>query len=174
MTYRTYSTLAALFFAAGALLSLPTGCVTCNSIACASGLQWVAEPEDGSPLAAGDYQLSVTLDGTTYEVTCTVAEPDVGPSECTVAPANGRFAVEVWLNSDNDGVVRGFYLYAVDSSATARTGGLGPETVEITASFAGTPLFAVDHEVEYEVQENYWGDPRCGACEMQESYFYAW
>jgi hypothetical protein len=105
MSFRACATLTATIFAAGALLFLPTGCLNCTLAACASGFSWEVEAEDGSPLADGEYQLSVTLDGATYEVTCTVVNPEDGASACSQvsSPEGGSFELDVYVTRDSEG-----------------------------------------------------------------------
>ena len=173
MTLRASLLLTALLLGAGAAVILPTGCLACNDIGCNSGFTWSASSADETPLSAGEYLLSITLDGGVYEVTCTVLADGEGQSSCTgpSAPADAPFSLDVGFIGGFEQPPTGFHLSAI---ADDGDGGYGPETVEIAVSQTGVPLFTIAYALEYEVDDDYRGDPACGSCQLQEERDYTW
>ncbi|MEM6993729.1 MAG: hypothetical protein AAF721_24660 [Myxococcota bacterium] len=172
-----------LTFGAGALVS---GCLACNDIGCAGGLQWTATAEDDSPLPPGAYRFELTLESTAYVAECTVGET-VGDSTCgDVTRADGEQDFSVTLSLahldpdewDPDAAAGGFYLMAVDSSGSSPDGSYsehrGPESVGLVVLRDGEPFLQDAFEIEYARDEAYRGDDRCGFCDEQELRASTW
>lgn len=174
------SRLALSLFAAGALAAaLPACILACNDIGCAGGLDWRAHASDALP--PGDYTAHIDLEGTQYEVACEVAAT-IEQSRCGQAQridGDGEFTISLSPSAgdleswDPSAPVTGFALLAVDVSESDDQGlysaNRGPTEVSVAMTTGSTELFAFDYDIEYERDDNYRGDPRCGYCDQSES-----
>lgn len=162
-----------------------TGCVYCNASGCAGGFEWTARGEGDVPLAPGDYAVTIELETSTYVLTCTVAG-SISASHCTspsMVDGEVDFYVSFGLSTFSDdwdpsAAVAGFHLSASDTSDSDSDGQSstirGPEVVEIVVSSAEGPLVDVMYEVSYTRDDDYWGDERCGYCDLAEARSAVW
>ena len=170
-----------LLFAGGCtLVAVQSGCRMCHDIGCAGGFEWNARAVDSSPLAPGDYQLEALLDGAVFKVKCTVVPPSEGQSTCAEPsiPEGAEYELVMGLQQVLDGEdwlpAQGFTLVAINNSADGGRSVEGPRTVQITVMRDDAPFLNVDYDVEYERVEDYYGDPSCGYCELEQSRIYEW
>jgi hypothetical protein len=139
-------------------------------VPCNGGLEWTARALDSSPLPPGQYRLEVDLDGATFVTECTVVPEAEGPSTCTdpTIPA-GSESYFFTLGVEQQG-----FEMSAGRMYDDRTSVEGPQSVAIVVTHDDAPFFDVEYELEYERDEEYRGDPRCGYCDLQESRLYEW
>ena len=153
-------------------------CMACNDIACGGGFEWTARTEPGVALLPGAYALEITLEGSIYEVECTVAE-SVRQSECgelvkTSGDADFDVSFDVSqldeVDWNPDGPAGGFYLTAADHtdadgdfSATR-----GPTEVHVVVRRDAQPLLDESYDITYERDDAFRGNERCGYCDELE------
>jgi hypothetical protein len=162
------------------------GCLACNDIGCGGGFSWTARAADGAALAPGAYTLTILLEESRYALTCTVTDM-VGGSDCTMPEAvegDGTFTVDVSLAHANDHdwtpelPAGGFYLRAADYSDSSDdgsyTGVRGPTRVEIDITRDDQPFLSETYDVEYQRDDDFRGDERCGYCDSEEQREASW
>jgi hypothetical protein len=149
------------------------GCLACNELGCTGGFAWEARPRGSTPLEAGTYEVEILLDDTHFSTTCTVADT-FGASDCTILDeGDWHVAFELsqldpneWMPEDPAG---GFRLRASQFVEDGRrTSTRGPRHVEIEITLDGAPLVFTTYDVEYERDEDFYGDERCGFCDLEE------
>ena len=164
----------------GVVGALAQGCLACNEPGCAGGFSWYANPAAGEAVAPGTYSFDVVVEEDRYQIECQIADT-FGNSDCkppvhaagsvdyNISFSFGQLDPENWNPDDG---VSGFDMRISDTTGSDSSGSYnetrGPEQVAITATLEGTPLFDVDYELEYERDENYYGDERCGFCDSSE------
>jgi hypothetical protein len=175
----------------GALLVLGatnTGClnlgggITCLANECVGGLAWTAATEDGQPLLAGEYSLQVELEGDDrFTIACSVA--DDGTAECdepVQADGDRDFRVGVaWfgehtVHTDGMGTTVTTHGIAVTAREQVDGGVRGPTTAVLTLSRDGAVVLEDEYSLEYERDEEYHGDERCGFCDLSEERETTW
>jgi hypothetical protein len=158
------------------------GCMMCKDIACSGGFEWEATPADGVAVAPGAYHVAIELDDVLYEFDCTITER-ARESEC-IGPADenaDEFEVAIDLQSrqtseewDPDAPVGSISVDALalegDDERTTR----GPRDVLIVLDRDGTELVEVGYDIEYERDEDFYGDERCGFCDLLEAREVVW
>lgn len=158
--------------------ALSTACiVACNDIACNGGLEWTGRAAEGV-LTPGAYSVELTVEDDVYTIDCQLTE-SYADSECE-APVHvsgevdyivdfsfGQFEPESWDPQDPPA---DFYLYVVDRSEDEPSGVFhqvrGPTSVAIHIEHEGATLVDESYELEYERDEEFWGDPQCGYCDL--------
>jgi hypothetical protein len=162
----------------GSFTIASTGCTPCNLIACGGGFQWTASASDSSPVAPGNYQVDVTLDGETFVSDCTVVAAADGASTCTAIGSEGsdwHLQLHLMAGASDVDEVAGFSLLTfAERGEGADYIYAGPRTVHIVVTHDDAPFIAVEYDPEYESDDEYWGDPQCGTCESLESANYEW
>lgn len=164
----------------GTLSTLVQGCLACNEPGCSGGFSWNATPAAGGAVAAGTYSFEVVVEEDRYQIECQIADT-YGNSDCKPAVHTegsvdynihfdfGQLDAENW---DPDDGVSGFELRISDTTGSNSSDSYnetrGPTEVAIHASLDGSALFDVEYALEYERDENFYGDERCGFCDSSE------
>jgi hypothetical protein len=168
-----------------AATALPA-CLACNDIGCAGGFEWTARAADEGALTPGTYEVSIALEDDRYTLTCEIGDT-FGESDCT-EPAHVEGDVDYSVSFsitqldetewDPEQPVGGFFMVAVDTSESGRDGlfsaNRGPTQVTIEVSDMAGPLIDESYDVEYERDDDYRGDPRCGYCDLTEERTATW
>lgn len=168
-----------------AAAALPA-CLACNDIGCAGGFEWTARADTASALAPGSYDVTIMLEDDRYTLTCEVADT-FGDSDCTEpAHVDGGVDYNVTFSItqldetewDPQQPVGGFYLAAVDTTDSDADGSFsanrGPTEVTIEISGEDGTLIDEAYTVEYQRDDDYRGDPRCGYCDSTEERMATW
>lgn len=161
--------------------------VPCNEVGCDGGFEWSANPADGTTIVPGAYRLDIVLEGTHHQILCTIAA-GLRDSECgeaTVLDGDGDFALFVNLvprqagdTWDPDAPVESLRLTMADHgdwddddrSQSVR----GPTEIDITLSLGARVLLEAEFTPRYERDEDFWGDRRCGFCDLREDGASRW
>jgi hypothetical protein len=168
---------AATLVAAAATIT-SASCLMCNEVGCLGGLGWEARPFEGGAVRAGDYSLAIDLDGSSYEFDCTVSER-ARNSVCVGPHADDdRFEVfvefipqhegEQW---DDDAPVGSI---VVEASALEGDSTRGPRDVHIVLARDDVTLLDASYDITYERDEDFFGDERCGFCDLQQKRSTTW
>lgn len=165
------------FLALGTLAGVASGasCVACNDVGCDAGLVWTGSPIDRSTFVPGDYLVTLVIEETTHELTCTVATTGHRDSGCT--SAEGDFEVladftprqsdDEWdPNAPLESLTVTMFDDSEDDSDRDRSV-RGPEHVAITVTLADRTLVTDEFAPEYDRDEDHWGDERCGFCDQR-------
>lgn len=161
--------------------------VPCNEIGCDGGFEWTASPADGTTLVPGEYRLEIVLEGTTHGIICAIAA-GLRDSECgeaTVVDGDGEFALFVDLAPrqtgdtwNPDAPLEALRVSVADHSDwddDDRSQSVrGPTEIDITMTFEDRTLVDVGFTPEYERDEDFWGDERCGYCDEREDGSSSW
>ncbi len=167
----------------GALLTLvTTGCscvVTCNDNGCEGSLSWTATTADEMPMVAGEYTLEVELEGDRFSIDCSVADDGSGQCGSPVQTAGDRnfelrvdwFGEHTFTMGQMDGTntmvtQHGIHLMVVEH---VEKGVRGPSTVMLTLARGPEVVLEDGHALEYERDETFHGDERCGFCDLPQS-----
>jgi hypothetical protein len=149
------------------------GCLACNELGCTGGFAWEARPRGSTPLPPGTYAVEILLDDEQVSTTCTVADT-FGASDCTILEEGdwhvsfelSQLDPNAWMPEDPAG---GFRLRAFQLVEDGRrTSTRGPTHVEIEITQDGAPLVLATYDVEYERDEDFYGDERCGFCDLEQ------
>jgi hypothetical protein len=161
--------------------------VPCNEPACVGGLAWTAAPADGATIRPGEYRLDILLEGTPHAIVCTIAA-SLRDSECSAAvtpDGMSDFDLSVDLAPrqvgdtwDPDAPVEAMRITMADHSDfddDDRSQSVrGPEEVDVTLTLEGRVLLQESFAPEYERDENFYGDERCGYCDEQVEEASSW
>jgi hypothetical protein len=149
------------------------GCLFCTEEGCAGGFAWEARPRDGMGLQPGLYEVEIVLDDDSFTTTCTIADT-YGDSECTFIDEGEWFVSfdlqqldrNEWMPEDPPG---GFDLRASQMVEDGRKSSTrGPARVEIEITRDGANVITTAYDVEYVRDEDFWGDERCGFCDLEQ------
>jgi hypothetical protein len=153
------------------------GCAPCGLNGCMGGLQWTARTQDGLPLEAGSYALTIELEDTRWTSTCTIVDPieDSACSEPERIAGDTEFSVEVkpWSGDEvfvDPGLpVDRFRVEAAEYTDEGDLGSMrGPTSARIVLERDGTVLVDEAYEIEYRRSDEAHGDERCGYCDSLE------
>jgi hypothetical protein len=181
MTIPALLRVTAIGFALGSVLA-PVGCLFCTDIACSGGFAWDAKPADDGVVAPGSYRFAIELDDGMYTIECTVAER-ARESECVGPSAEDadEFELDIELVSrqtsdewDRDAPVGGFVVRAWASEGEDERSTRGPQAVHIDLERDGDLLVDSTYDIDYERDEDFYGNERCGFCDLQESRVATW
>lgn len=154
---------------AALLASAGYSCTPCNEVGCPGGIHWKAKVVDGAVLQPALYRADVMLEGTIYAVECTY-DAGVGSNACRPPErleGDGRFFLLFEFDLV-DGVPAGFVLRAWESEGESIR---GPRSLEISVRDEDSGMLIVDesYELEYSRDETFWGDRKCGFCDLEET-----
>lgn len=151
-------------------------CVMCNDIGCIGGLQWEARPLEGGAMVPGSYALVLELDDGSYHFDCTVTEL-ARESECirSADDDDDEFDLMIHVSSyqatqewNRDAPAAGFavqvWAFEGDEDRSIR----GPRDVHIVLARDDRMLVDTTYDIHYERDEDFYGDERCGFCDLQE------
>lgn len=176
---RRLAVVAALGIFAGA-----AACVACQENGCDAGFEWTASPIGGGTIAPGEYRITFDVEEASYEVVCTIAE-GFRQSECTLPDGDHEFdltfdltprqANDTW---NPDAPVESLRVSIADHgdwrdddrSQSVR----GPEEVAITVTLGDRKLVDEAFTPDYVRDEDFWGDERCGYCDLRVSTASQW
>lgn len=154
---------------------LDLGNINCTDNECVGGLEWTATTQGGQSLLPGDYWLQVELEGgDRFTIECAVA--DDGTAQCdapiqTDGARDFRVGVE-WFgeNTVHADPMTTVTTYGIRVTARERVdGGIrGPTTAVLTLSHDGAVLIEDEYSLEYDRDERYHGDERCGFCDLTQ------
>ena len=172
---------ATIALALGSLASAAS-CMVCNEIACGGGFEWQATPEDDTPVVPGAYRLAIELDDVLYEFDCTITER-ARESEC-VGPADesaDEFEIDIEMLSrqtteewDRDAPVGSIMVNAWAFEGEDDRSTRGPRDIHIVLERDGATLVDVPYAIEYDRDEDFFGNERCGFCDQLESRTKLW
>lgn len=160
---------------------LSLGGITCTTNECVGGLQWTATTQDGQPLLPGEYSLQVQLEGDDrFTIECAVA--DDGTAQCDEpVHADGDRDFHVGIEWFGEHTVHPDPMTAVTSygvRVTARElvddGVRGPTTATLTLSRDDVVVLEDEYSLEYDRDEEFHGDERCGFCDLSQSRETTW
>lgn len=172
--------------AVGALLAVgatPIGCeeiVSCFDNECNGGLLWSATTADDLPMQPGEYSIEVELEGDVLTIACTVdndGEGQCGTPQHVQGDRDFRVSVEragelvVHLDADTTETSYGFDIRA---NEWVEGGVQGPIDIRVTLERDGTTLLEDQATMEYERDDEFHGDPRCGFCDLSEARATVW
>jgi hypothetical protein len=160
--------------------------VPCNEIACDGGFEWTATPADGSTIVPGQYRIELVIEGTTHVVECAIAA-GLRDSECGEAVVTDGEELFVWAHLDSrqssetwdpEAPIEALRVSIADHgdwedddrSQSVR----GPEEIAITLSLGDRVLLEDEFAPQYERDEDFWGDKRCGYCDEREDGSSQW
>ncbi|HWB73332.1 MAG TPA: hypothetical protein VG755_00225 [Nannocystaceae bacterium] len=172
-----------------ALLALALGgtittvsCVMCNDIGCIGGLEWEASPLEGGAMMPGSYDLVLELDGGSYHFDCTVTEL-ARESECS-GPADDdddEFELSIDLTSyqtteewDRDAPAGKLLVQVWAFEGDEQRSTRGPRDVHIVLARDDRMLVDTTYDIDYERDEDFYGDEKCGFCDLQEQRANHW
>lgn len=157
------------------------GCLVCNDIGCAGGLEWKAQPLEGGAMPLGEYRLAIELDDGTYDFDCSIVLRS-RESECVPADDNDdEFELTIEVSSyqsseewDRDAppgsfLVRAWVFEGKDDRSTR-----GPRDVHVVLERDGDELVDAVYDIDYERDEDFAGSKRCGFCDELESRAADW
>lgn len=172
---------AALAFALGTTVSAAS-CMICNDIGCGGGFEWSTQPIDEGVIAPGEYQVAIELDDVLYEFDCTLTEM-ARESEC-FGPADedaDEFEIDIHIQSrqttdewNRDAPVGGIDVRAWAFEGKDERSTRGPRDVHILIERDGAVLVDVPYDIEYDRDEDFYGNERCGYCDQLESRETVW
>jgi hypothetical protein len=165
--------IAALVAAAATITT--ASCLMCNEIACIGGLEWEARPFDRGTMKPGIYSLALELDSGSYHFDCTVS-PSANGSACS-GPADGdddEFEVSVDLVSDRQGPVSAIVVDASALEGDEQRSTRGPRDVHVVLEREGVTLIDARYDIAYQRDDDFFGDERCGACDLQQKRSTTW
>jgi hypothetical protein len=156
-------------------------CMICNDIGCGGGLEWEASPRDGGAMMPGSYRLVLELDEGSYHFDCTVTER-ARDSECIARADNDdEFELSIDLPSyqatdewDRDAPAASFVVEAWAFEGEEERSTRGPRDVHIVLDRDGETLVDASYDIAYERDEDFYGNERCGFCDLQEQREIQW
>jgi hypothetical protein len=125
-------------------------------------------------LEVGTYAIALEIEDSTYTVECTVVE-ELGASGCTQpmrVAGDVDFFVMFELAFDSGAPPHGFMMRAweEDGERSLR----GPGQVAITISHEEMPIADIAYDLEYVRDPAFWGDRKCGYCDLPETRSLTW
>lgn len=165
------------------LLANGVHCVACDAIGCVGGYSGTARAADDSTLAPGTYTLVVELEGTRHELQCTIAEGGLADSRCDeTVPSTDEFELSVELQSrqagttwDRHAPIEALVIRAWADDDDGTNGSTrGPTEVGVELRQGDRVMLSSHDEIEYERDEDFYGDERCGYCDLEQARDMTW
>lgn len=163
-----------------ALSSVVGGCgllsIDCYDNECVGGLEWTATTADEMALRPGPYELRLDLEGDELTVACTVADDGTGSCGEPIQTTGDRdFRVRVvWFGEmtatvDGMGSMVTRHGIAIIANEHVEGGTRGPTDVSLALYHEGAVVIEESYALDYERDETYHGDERCGFCDSTET-----
>lgn len=162
------------------------GFAPCNEIACVGGFEWTGRVADGGTLSAGTYVVALDIEAESYTIECTIAAT-IKDSKCGEAKrASGEidWTIDVSLSQvdseewDPASPVTGFFLRVADLTGSEPDGSYsqtrGPTDVAIAIRREDEVVTEIDYTLEYERDDEYRGNKRCGFCDELVDRTHEW
>jgi hypothetical protein len=145
-------------------------------IGCTGGFELYVATEDGTSITEGEYTFNFNVEGEEFEIVCSTdpadninywAELSNIPDDLSLLPIPEFVDLSPEKNGSDVHLI-GFYFKIsyhepgeVDNSYSVR----GPESVSVKVEFEGNVIAQEDYLPEYERDNDYFGDPKCGYCD---------
>lgn len=153
------------------------GCLNCDTIECGGGFRLHVMMSDNGELPEGDYVVSVGVEDEIFDISCNIAE-SLPNSKCVyveeqearmVAIDQNGWMILLYLSGTQK--PDGFDLHIENrSDSKDRFSAVrGPEFVTITVSMNNAVLGEGEFFPKYNHDEDYYGDERCGYCDIMQN-----
>lgn len=151
-------------------------CHNCNLIGCTGGFELYVTTEDGTSITEGEYTVTFNVEDDNFKVVCSTdpadninycAEFSNIPDNLSLLPIP-EFADLSPEKNGSDMHMVGFLfkiVYFENSEYEEGESVRGPTSVSVKVEFEGNVIAQADYSPEYERDNDYFGDPKCGYCD---------